>query len=443
VHILPASHGGSQLTSVADLNAGLVLNQSTTVSTPLAVPPAPANYLASVTGQLAACLSGTQASCGQAIDPQFRENGYTTFATAHPDAAKSGVTLGTPQTISFFTDGGVQKAYVSVPFTTSSGKRDSFVTVAQATGANNWTIVGNQQQFDVVMQSSMSRRLYVDAEDKPYNHYEAGFILAVSAGGVNPTNLAAVSVTGPGIDGTAYLLPRNANGTSTFGFTSQHLSAVPTGGQLSTSNTSIYRWSYTATSDATQVFTPNSSNLGFYSSTSIDLASVPQMATYTVTFYDSTGAQIGQPFNVVNPQPPLDASTGSSGAWHTLSSDTINSVLTPGGALSGVQQTLPVSWTSLDSSGINNGAQVLQVEILAVPASISTPSTDGWWNGPSVSPDANGLYTVTVTAGLDNNNVTQCTNCPFVALETDGSRLISLTSIRNGVLWDDVWKEYP
>ncbi|CAG4897609.1 hypothetical protein [Paraburkholderia gardini] len=32
------------------------------VSAPLAVPPAPANYLALVTGQLAACLSGTQGS---------------------------------------------------------------------------------------------------------------------------------------------------------------------------------------------------------------------------------------------------------------------------------------------------------------------------------------------------------------------------------------------
>lgn len=442
VHILPASSGGSQLTSVADLTAGIVLNQSTVVNAPLAVPPAPANYLASVTGQLAACLAGTQASCGAAIDSQFRENGYTSFATAHPDAAQSGVTLGTPQTVAFFTDNGVQKSYVAVPFTTTSGKHDNFVTVAQATGSNSWNLVGNQQQYDVVMQSSMARRHYLDADDAPYNRYEAGFSLAVSAGGVNPANLASVAISGPGIDGTAYLLPRNSSGTALFGFASHYQNTVPTGGLTSSSNTSIYRWSWKATSDATQTFTPNSSNLGFYAPTPIDLATVPPLSAYTVTFYDSAGAQIGQPFKVVNTTPALDASTGSSGAWHTLSSGTIASVLTPGGALAGAQRTLPVSWTSLDSNGINNGAQVIQVQVQAVPGSATTPSVDGWWPGPSVSPDANGLYTVTVTAGLDEYNVVQCTNCPFVALETGGSRLVSLTSLRSGVPWEDIWKVY-
>ncbi|WP_152618326.1 hypothetical protein [Burkholderia pseudomallei] len=195
-------------------------------------------------------------------------------------------------------------------------------------------IIGNQQQFNVNIASYLSRWQFLDANDAPYSRYESSLNISIPVGGVNPANLASASVTGPGINGTLYLVPRAAAGNGTLALTSTAQTSVPTGGMTSGSNTNLYRWSWQALPGA-QSYTPPTGRRGFYASSSVDLSTVPQFATYTVTFYDSTGAQIGQPMSVVNTTPPISAASGAGVAWQTLATSVQSSLLSPSGGLAG------------------------------------------------------------------------------------------------------------
>ncbi|WP_146166208.1 carboxypeptidase regulatory-like domain-containing protein [Trinickia symbiotica] len=426
VELIAAVSGGMQLVSTGNPGSGIALNSGTSTPSPLAPPPAAADYLQSLMSELAQCLSGTSASCTQAIDASYLENGFTSFATAHPGLAASGVTLGLPQTLKFFTStNGTQEALVELRYTTSSGTHGAATTVVQKTAAG-WDIVGNQQPFNVTINSFLARRTFVDTADQQFGRYEAGIGINIPANAA--TNLAAASVTGPGINGTAYLVPRSGTGNNALALTSTALASVPTAPTTTNSNTTLYRWSWTALPGSTGTFSPGTNSRGFYTPSPIDVTTVPQFATYIVTFYDSTGTQIAPPFNVTNASPTLSASAGAGVPWQTLSSSVLNDFLNPAGALAGTQSSVGIAW-STNTGTANVAPLVSRVQIQTTPGTGVTPSTevDGWASAPATFA-ANGQYSATVTAGVDQSGVQECTSaCPFPALQAGASRLVQLS----------------
>lgn len=436
VQVVPAPTGGTQIISSAAPSNGIALNQSTSVSTPLAAPPASAVYLSQVMTALTQCLGGTSSACSNAIDANYKENGFATFATAHPKLAASGVTIGTPQTLEFFTGtGGVQEALVSIPYTTSGGVAGTEVTVVQQTSGGAWDIIGNQQQYNVSIWSYLSRWQFLDANDAQFSRYEAGLNISIPVGGPNPANLASASVTGPGINGTLYLVPRSGTGNSTLALTSTVQTGVPTGGVTSGSNTNLYRWSWQALPGATGTYTPPTGRRGFYTPSPVDLSTVSQFATYTVTFYDSTGAQIGQPMSVVNTTPPISAASGAGVAWQTLATAVQNTVLNPSGSLAAAQSSVGLSWSNI-VNGQNIAPLVSRTQIQATGTS---GEVDGWWPGPATFATS-GQYSSTVTAGVDQSGVQQCSGCQFPALQSGGARLAELNWNIGQTAYYNIWK---
>jgi hypothetical protein len=440
VQIVPNPSGGTELVSSANPSAGFPLIQGATVSTPLAAPPAPANYLSSLISTLSQCLaasSTSSASCS-AIDSSYLENGFTTFATAHPSLTTSGATLGMPHTIKFFTGtNGKQQALIALPYTLN-GVNGEDVTVAQETGNNAWDIIGNQEQYNVTITSYLMRRTFLDSIDAPFSRYESGLGITIPAGAAgtpNPANLAAASVTGPGINGTIYLEPRSATGNSLLALTSQALTSVPTGGATTNSNTSLYRWSWTAQPGATSTFTPGTNNFGFYTPQPITVSSVPQFATYTVTFYDASGNQLGST-SVMNITPTVAASAGAFIPWQTLTPSTLSSALSPSGSLAAAQTSISLSWSNL----VNNQNIAPLVAKAQIQGATSSTEVDGWWVGPTPF-STNGQYTESVTAGVAQNNVQQCSSaCQFPALQAGAGRLAELYFTIGKTAYYNDWK---
>jgi hypothetical protein len=444
VQMIPAPAGGFKLVSAGDPSAGVVLNSSATAGASLAASPVAANYLASVTTQLGQCISGTSASCAQAIDSSYRENGHTSFADAHPETTASGITLGYPTTLKFLSENGVQKALVAFPFTRANGTGGAFVTVAQQTGSNSWNIVGNQQQFDVKITSMLERRQFVDSDDVPFSRYDAGLVIDVPVGGVNPANVASAAVSGPGINGTAYLLPRDATGSGELALSSHLLTAPPTGGLLSESNTALYRWSWQALPGATGTYTPGADSYGYNTPKPIDTTTVPLFSTYTVTLYDATGTQIGQPMSVTNPSPVMSAANGSTVIWQTLSAATIQSFLTPGGATAGAVTQMTAAWSTSSTQAADAAPLVTSMEATAFPGTgaASTTIVNGWWTGPA-SHASSGQYSVSATAGVNGSGVAECSGCQFPALSAGAARIVALDwSTPAQARYFNIWKVY-
>lgn len=441
VQVVPAPTGGTQLISSAAPTSGITLNQAATVSTPLAAPPVAANYLSSLVAELGQCLSGNSTSCGQAIDANYEDNGFTSFTAAHTQIAASGVTLGVPQTLEFLNgSGGTQQALVSFPYTTSGGVAGTVVTVVQRTGSGTWDIVGNQQPYNVTISSYLSKWQFLDPTNAQYSRYEAGLGISIPVGGPNPANLAVASVTGPGINGALYLVPRSGTGNSTLALTGTVQTSVPTGGVTSGSNTNLYRWSWQALPGATGTYTPPTGRRGFYAPSPVDLTTVSQFATYTVTFYDSTGTQIGKPMSVVNSTPPIGAAAGAGVAWQTLATNVQTDLLNPAGALAAAQPSANLSWSNLVNNQ-NIAPLASKAQIQAVPGTgVTTGEVDGWWPGPA-SFTASGQYSATVTAGMTQSGVQQCTTaCQFPVLQSGGSRLAELYWNVGQAAYYNIWK---
>jgi hypothetical protein len=444
VQVVAAPGGGEELVSTADPTTSVVLNGNATISTTLAAPPAQGGYLSSLMQALSQCLKGASASCAQAIDANYLGNGFTSFTSAQPALTASGVTLGTPRTLEFFTSNGVQKARIHLPYTASNGSPGSVVLVVQQLSNGSWDIIGNQQPYNVSISSYLTRKQFQDPAEVKYGRYEAGISITVPAGAVgtpNPTNLASVGVTGPGINGTAYLTARAGIGNNLLGLTATALTQPPVGGTLSTSNTSLYRWSWQALGGAANAtFVPGNGGLGYYTPSPIDVSKVPRFATYTVTFYDSTGARIGQPFSVVNATPVMAASAGQGVLWQTLSADSLSSFMSPSGPLAGQQTAAPLSWSDL-VNGVNAAPLVGRVQVQAVPGTgVNASEVDGWWVGPSKFA-LTGSYAATVTAGVDQTGVQQCSSaCAFPALQAGASRLVQLYWVAGQIEYFNMWK---
>ena len=405
-----------------------------------------ANYLEPLASLLTACAAtGTlNTSCSPAIDSAYLESGSTDLAVAHSltEATLTGAVFGSPKTLAFFTRNGKQLALVQLPVTLASGTPTALYTIAQqlstpvtlASGTQlGWDLIGNQSQFAVAIMSQIQRRTFLDSKLSDVNRYESGLKISIPTTS-NPTVYSA-SVTGPGLAAPIWLMQRNALGISSLGLSDQPLSAAPVSPATTSSNTELYRWSWQSLS-STANFTPAASS-GYYSAQSIDASTVPLYSTYTVTFYDQNGAQLGQS-SIINPGSPLNAAAGSTVAWPTLLPDFATQFLTPTGSLASVQYAMSVTWSSL-VNGQNLAYPVTSVQIQASPGT-GTGSTTAI-NGFSIGAPNNttvGQYQTTVFAGVNAAGVQTCTNCPFPALTSGGSRLVQLGGGRSGITYYDM-----
>ena len=447
VSLVSAANGGVLLLSNAAPGTTVALNNQTAQSVTLAAPPAAANYLEPLASLLTACAAnGTlNTSCSPAIDSAFLESGSTDLAVGHglTDAVLSGAVFGSPKTLAFFTRNGKQLALVQLPVTLAGGAAAGVLyTIAQqlptpVTLANGtplgWDLIGNQSQFAVSIMSQIQRRTFLDSKLNDVNRYESGLKISIPTAS-NPTVYSA-SVTGPGLAAPVWLMQRNALGSNSLGLSDLPLNAAPVSPALTNSNTELYRWSWQSLS-STANFTPAAAS-GYYSAQSIDASTVPLYATYTVTFYDKNGAQLGQS-SIINPGSPLNAAVGSTVAWPTLLPSFATQFLTPGGSLAGVQYAMSVTWSSI-VTGPSPTYPVTSVQIQASPGtgSGSTTAIDGFSIGAPNNTTV-GQYQTTVFAGVNAAGAQTCTNCPFPALTSGGSRLVQLGGGQNGITYYDM-----
>jgi hypothetical protein len=447
VSLVSGANGGLLLVSNAAPGTTVTLNNLTAQSVTLAAPPVAANYLEPLASLLTACAAnGTlNASCSPAIDATYLENGSTDLATGHgfSDASLSGAVFGSPKTLAFFTRNGKQLALVQLPVTLASGASGGVLyTIAQqlptpvilASGAQlGWDLIGNQSQFAVSIVSQIQRRTFLDTKPNDVNRYESGLKIAIPTTS-NPTVYSA-SVTGPGLAAPIWLMQRNALGISSLGLSDLPLSAAPVSPAMTNSNTELYRWSWQSLS-STASFAPAASS-GYYAPQSIDASTVPLYATYTVTFYDKNGAQLGQS-SIINPGSPLNAAAGSTIAWPTLLPGIATEFLTPSGSLAGTQYAMSLTWSSV-VTGPNPTYPVTSVQIQTSPGtgSGSTTAINGFSVGAPNNTTA-GQYQTTVSAGINSAGVQTCTNCPFPALTSGGSRLVQLGGGQIGITYYDM-----
>jgi hypothetical protein len=512
VQIVPSATGGLTLVTTgtaagSSASAGIPLNQSTvTASTPptplnppLNTPSSLASALSGVISGLGQCLSSGGSNCS-VIDPNFRENGYAAggnaslvyqeFTGAHPAVAASGVTLGTPKVLfTVSTQNGTngthvnpsaqQQLMIQVPYTTSAGTAGSFITEVQQTltsapQAGAWDIIGNWVPFNVTIGSFLSSKQFLDSADSQKNRWEAGIGITIPAPGVNgnPSNLASASVSGPGINGTAWLERRSATGNQNLGLTQTTPATAPpttTAKNLNQgANTSLYRWSWLAQPNMT-ASNPATNDPGYYNSANLtSVANIPQYVQYTVTLYDSNGNYIdycGDPatgtscgsggaivsgttsgsgtpgaFAVWNTAPVVLAAAGSTLSWQSLSSSTSSAFLSPTGSLATSAQTsVPVAWSNL-VNGQNVAPLVTGIQIQAGP---SSGTVDGWWEG-TTGIQSSGQYSETVVAGMQQNGtLASCSTspCQFPALASGNTNLVQLYWVdSNGISYYNTWQ---
>lgn len=446
VSVVPAASGGSLLVSNAATGTTIALNSKTTSSVTLAAPSVAANYLEPLASLLTTCAaSGTlNTSCSPAIDAAYLEGGSTDLAIAHgsTDAAFSGAVFGSPRTLAFFTRNGKQLALVQLPVTLASGVATVLYSIAQplatpvtvAGGTQlSWDLIGDQSSYAVDINSQVTQRSFLDTRLGDVHRYESGLAIGISTT-LNPAVYSA-SVTGPGLAAPVWLTRRTALGNSTLGLTDAATTTAPVSPATTSSNTALYRWSWESLSSSA-TFTP-STTTGYYAAQSVDASTVPLYATYVVTFYDKNGAQLGQS-SVINPGAPLNAVAGSAVQWPSLLSDFATQFLTPTGSLAAQQYAMSVTWSSL-VNGLDVAYPVSSVQIQAMPgtADASTTTIDGFSSGTPNNTTV-GQYQTTISAGVDATGTQTCTNCPFPALTTGGSRAVLLGGAQSGVRYYNV-----
>ncbi|WP_232231935.1 hypothetical protein [Burkholderia sp. WSM2230] len=441
VSLVAGANGGLLLVSNAAPGMTIALNKQTGLSTKLAAPSAAANYLEPLASLLTACAAtGTlNTSCSPAIDATFLENGSSDLAVGHglSDAWLTGARFGSPKTLAFFTRNGKQQALVQIPFTLADGTAAAVYSIAQQMAAPvalangtqlAWDLVGNQSQFAVSINSRIQRRTFLDIRLNDVNRYESGLDITIPTS-TNP-GVYSASVSGPGLAAPVWLLPRSATGNSTLALADTALSAAPVSPAMSASGTSMYRWSWQSLSSTASFAPPTSS--GVYAAQAVDVSTVQLYATYTVTFYDSNGAKLGQS-QVMNPGSPLGAAAGATVSWPSLLSDFTTQFLTPGGSLASIQYAMSVSWSGL-VNGQNVAYPVNSVQIQA--SGLTLAGASGEIDGFAVGKPNNttlGQYQTTVSAGIDSFGARTCTNCPFPALTSGASRAVELGGSQQGI----------
>jgi len=426
VAVTPSVSGtGLQITSLADPNTAIQLNQGTTVSTALQVPPQSANYLANLLAQLGQCMTAVQANanassaaCSSAIDASYLNNGISSFSQRHPLPFQAGTQLTGVKTVAFLPAGtlpGISNpaALVYLLVTTANGTPNFASDIVQFVNGH-WDIIGNQEQYDIYIASFLGRVQFTDAADANNGRYESGLDIqipaSVTVSGAS-TSVGSALVQGPGLPANGvYLL----GGGSGFGpyltFPLQTVTAAP-GLQSVTipawPNVGIstqYKWSWASLSGGTSSFVPSTPD---YASAPVTVSNIQQYGVYTVTLFDYSGNPIGTPQSVINVAPNVNAAAGTTVAWQTLGSDVIANLLTPGGANAStassntpststttIDWTVPSAtlaypnpWVSLNSQGaelFSNGVATIPAQPYDVTNS-ATPTVSGTTYSSTVS----------------------------------------------------------
>ncbi|CAJ0792741.1 cell wall anchor protein [Ralstonia holmesii] len=419
---------GLQLSSVADPNTAIQLSQNAGSAAPLAVPPQPANYLATLVAQLGQCLAGTASACSTAIDPGYLNQGFATFQARHPGIAATGSKLTGVKTVTFLKPNTLPNitgnaALVYFLFTDATGAANFASDIVQQRSDGTWDIIGNQEQFNLYIASFLGRKQFLNAADAGNGRLESGLDIRIPATftvGSTTTTVTSASVQGPGLPaGGVYLTNIDPQFNPRLTFPTPALTApfvangpVP---RPDIGMSTQYKWSWASLSGGSSTYAP--SGLAEYSSQPVDVSSITQYGVYTVTLYDATGTAIGTPQKVLNVGPNAAAAAAINAPWQTLSNTTIGNYLTAGTAGPGCQgNPATVTWTnpanapaypnlwaafasSFPRSVVNGVPSALQ-SALAINSSTPTSNSDGSLS--SVVANAHGGLTATASCGAVN-----------------------------------------
>lgn len=403
IQVAPSSSGpGLQLSSLSDPNTAIPLNRASRNTIQLHPPAQPANYLASLLTSLRQCMAGTSTGCTTAIDAKYLNNGSATMQARHPALFAQGNTLIGARTIAFLPAGtfsaiGNPGALVYFLYLTPSGTMNFSSEIVQQLPNKTWDIIGNQEQYPLYIASFVDRKQYTDAADAANARYDSGIAIQVPQAvtvGSTLTPVGSALVQGPGINGGSLYLLNTASGFGKPGFDltipTPALTAPWTGcGTCAQSNSTsaTYKWDWVSLQGGTSSFVPNGA--GDYTPAPIDVGALPQHPVYTITLFDATGAQIGQPQQVMNIAGNVRATAGLTMPWQTLGSDVIANFLTPGGSqTSGALASLNLDWSAPTFLGAAVPVPNFVVGIGAVTLPTATSAAQAYSHGLGTAPTA-------------------------------------------------------
>lgn len=443
VAVTPSNKGtGLQLASLADPNQTIPLNGSTTASTVLQTPKYPVNYLAPLLTALSQCMAGNASGCSTAIDANYLNEGLS-FAQRHT-LIGTGTTLNGVKTLAFLPGGTLANisnpaALVYFLVTDADGTSNFASDIVQLLPNGTWDIIGNQEKYSVYIASFVGQKQFTDAADANNGRFESGLTIqipqvVVDSGVRKPVGSALVQ--GAGINGGGLYMLNTAQGLGQAGYDltipATALTAPWTGCSTcaqSNSTTDQYKWSWASLSGGTSTFSPNGNPS--YTPQPIDVSTVPQYSVYTVTLYDTTGNQIGQPQKVINIAPNVTAAAAATVKWQTLGSDVISNFLTPGGSLAGAQTSLNLDW-SVPANSQNTALPNFAIGIGAVTVATAAAPEEAYSHGFDVTPTATGSNTYSAT-------VTTTAGVTMEALTAEVQRYVKLGWQADGVYYSNQW----
>lgn len=365
VTVSPSASGtGLQLASLADPNTSIQLARGVAISTPLQAPSQPANFLSGLLGQLQQCVTGNASACSTAIDSAYLSNGGNSMQSNHPDLFASGTTLTGIKTIAFLPANTLANisnpsALVSLMYRTAGGTPETATEVVQELPGGNWDVIGDQEAYDLTITSFVSRLQFTDSADTANARLESGLDIQIPAdigaviGGSGQQQIASALVQGPGLPSSGLYMLSPLSGTGAYltipatamdapyPLCSGCSTIAPNGGMNTT-----YKWSWSTLTGGASAWTPRGA--AEYAPQPQDVSGIGQFSVYTVTLYDMTGAQIGQPQKVIDVASNAAAASGATVPWQTLGSSTIANLLTPGGASTSVtgNASATLNWTA-------------------------------------------------------------------------------------------------
>ncbi len=426
---------GLQLSSMADPNTAIQLNQGASSTATLAVPPQPANYLATLVAQLGQCLAGTASACSTAIDTGYLNQGFATFLARHPGLAATGSKLTGVKTVTFLKPNMLPNitgnaALVYFLFTDATGAANFASDIVQQLPNGSWNIIGNQEQFNLYIASFLGRKQFLNAVDTGNGRFESGLDIRIPAtftvGGAT-TTVTSASVQGPGLPASGvYLTNIDSQINPRLAFPTPALTApFVVNGSVPRPDIGMstqYKWSWASLSGGSSSYVPN--GLAEYASQPVNVSSIAQYGIYTVTMYDATGTVIGTPQKVLNVGPNVVAAAGIHAPWQTLSSATVANYLTtgttgPGCSPAGTPATVtwtnpantptyPNRWAAFASSfprSVINGVPSALESAVAINSSTPTANSDGSLS--SAIANALGGLTATASCGAVNTQQVQ------------------------------------
>lgn len=443
---LSASGTGLQLSSLADPGTAIQLKRNSGKFPTLQAPPQAANYLASLVQSLGQCIAKNTTACASAIDASYLSDGYTSMQSRHGALFAAKRLLGA-KTVAFLPAGTLAisnpGALVYFIYVGANGQLNFASDFVQKLPNGTWDIIGNQEQFDVYIASFLGRKQFTDAADANNGRFESGIDIqipqAVKVNGT-VTSVGSALVQGPGIAGNGLYMLNTAQGLGNPGWDltipSTALSSPWVGCSTcaqSNGTSTSYKWDWVSLTGGTSAFSPN--GLADYAPQPIDVGSLPQHPVYTVTLFDTTGTQIGQPVLVMNIAPNVAAAAAALVPWQTLGSDVISNFLTPGGSeTTAAQSTLPLDWTvpslltqwAMPNFGVTIGA--------VTAATANSPQAAYYHSDFLTTPTAtgSGSFSETFSETFNGTAVTE-------GLSAETSRFVKLGWQADGIYFSNIW----